>query len=36
MRPMPVNAAAVAVRFVRSDAGAEWSRDRGTLLELAE
>jgi ferredoxin-NADP reductase/phenylpropionate dioxygenase-like ring-hydroxylating dioxygenase large terminal subunit len=36
MRPTPVNAAAVAVRFVRSDAGAEWSRDRGTLLELAE
>jgi uncharacterized protein len=36
MRPTPVNDAAVAVRFVRSDAGAEWSRDRGTLLELAE
>lgn len=36
MRPMPVNTAPVAVRFVRSDAGAEWARDRGTLLELAE
>ena len=36
IRPTPVNAGAVAVRFVRSDAGAEWSRDRGTLLEFAE
>ena len=26
----------VPVRFIRSDAGAEWSRERGTLLELAE
>jgi hypothetical protein len=31
--PMPVNSAAMTLRFVRSDAGAEWSRDRGTLLE---
>jgi ferredoxin-NADP reductase/phenylpropionate dioxygenase-like ring-hydroxylating dioxygenase large terminal subunit len=36
VRPMPVNDATIAVRFVRSNAGAEWSRDRGTLLELAE
>ena len=31
-----MNDAAGAVRFVRSDAGAEWSANRGTLLELAE
>src|ERR1700733_290735 len=35
IRPMSVNAAAATVRFVRSDTGAAWSRNRGTLLELA-
>ncbi|HKA02455.1 MAG TPA: SRPBCC family protein [Candidatus Solibacter sp.] len=32
----PVEMTPVAVRFVRSDAGADWSCDRGTLLEFAE
>ena len=36
IRPMSVNAGAATVRFVRSDTGAAWSRNRGTLLELAE
>ncbi len=30
------DAAPVAVRFARSDVSTEWSRDRGTLLEMAE
>jgi ferredoxin len=32
----PVEAAPAPVRFVRSDIGSEWSRERGTLLEFAE
>jgi ferredoxin-NADP reductase/phenylpropionate dioxygenase-like ring-hydroxylating dioxygenase large terminal subunit len=32
----PADAVPVPVRFVRSDADADWSRDRGTLLEFAE
>ena len=32
----PADLGSVPVRFVRSDAGADWSRDRGTLLEFAE
>jgi ferredoxin-NADP reductase len=32
----PADAAPVPVRFVRSGANADWSRDRGTLLEFAE
>lgn len=33
---MTVSDGSIPVRFIRSDAGAAWSRDRGTLLELAE
>ena len=32
----PVEAAPAPVRFVRSNIGGEWSRERGTLLEFAE
>jgi ferredoxin-NADP reductase/phenylpropionate dioxygenase-like ring-hydroxylating dioxygenase large terminal subunit len=35
-RTGPIGDGAVPIRFAKSAVGAEWSRDKGTLLELAE
>ncbi|MBV8916049.1 MAG: Rieske 2Fe-2S domain-containing protein, partial [Acetobacteraceae bacterium] len=35
-QPAPIEAGPAPVRFLRSNIGAEWSRERGTLLEFAE
>jgi ferredoxin-NADP reductase/phenylpropionate dioxygenase-like ring-hydroxylating dioxygenase large terminal subunit/ferredoxin len=35
-RAIPAGDEAVPVRFVKSNTGGDWSRDRGTLLEFAE